>query len=903
MDAKIPAPDALLKKIKQDKRQDGKLKIFFGYAAGVGKTYAMLEAAHRAKESGTDVVAGYIEPHTRPDTLALLDGLERAEPLRIAYKGAAIEEFNLDAAIARRPSLVLVDGLAHTNAPGCRHLKRFQDVQELLRAGIDVYTTVNVQHIESLNDIVASITGATVRERIPDSVFDSADQVELVDIEPSELISRLMKGKIYTPSQAQRALEGFFTRENLVALREIALRRTADRINRVAEKEKPEAPKGNFYTEEHILICLSSSPSNAKVIRTAARMADAFHGTFTALFVETPHIPELSSQNRGRFHANLRLAEQLGAKISTVYGEDVAYQISEYAKASGVSKIVIGRSNNKRSLYPLLLTRNNLSERLAQLAPNIDIYIIPDDPPPYDGIRHWKPERLRLCAADCLKTAGILLVSTVIGSGFSYLGFSDANIITVYILGVLITSIATNGRIYSIVSSLLSVIIFNFLFIEPLFTLHATGAEYPITFLITFIAAFLTGSLTMRVKNQARQMARKAYRTEILLETSQVLQQAESREDIGARLARQLVKLLDMTVLLYLAQDGALSKPQCFPASREDGGKIPPAYTSPSELAAADWVYKNHKHAGATTDTLPGSKCLYMAVCNRNTVFAVVAIAIDGQALETFEKSLMITMLSESALAFEKQQLDETKNEISMRARQEALRANLLRAISHDLRTPLTSISGNAGVLMANSSVLDEDKKQRLYSDIYDDSLWLINLVENLLFVTRIENGSMQLRLQPELISDIIAEALRHINRRSDQYHIKVELEDDLLLARMDSKLIMQVIINIVNNAVQYTPAGSTIVISASHSHRTVCVEIADNGMGLPDEAKERLFEMFYTSDNTRGDGRRGMGLGLSLCRSIIQSHGGTITVRDNVPHGTIFRFTLQEEVLEHEQA
>lgn len=381
-----PDPDALLRQLSRQKAEPGRgrLKIFFGYAAGVGKTYAMLEAAQAAKRAGVDVVAGYIEPHARPETSAMAEGIEALPTLTVTHKGLTLHEFDLDAALRRRPQLLLVDELAHTNAEGCRHRKRYQDVEELLRAGISVFTTINVQHLESLNDIVASITGVVVRERIPDSVFDSADQVELVDIEPDDLLTRMSEGKIYREGQAERAKSHFFTLENLVALREIALRRTADRVTRVAEKVQDPARAGDYYTGEHILICLSSAPSNAKVIRTASRMAEALHAAFTALFVETPDTTELNDANRARLRENLKLAEQLGARIATVYGQDVAFQISEYAKVSGVSKIVIGRSNNKRGW---LYTKPTLVERLTALAPNLDIYIIPDNRPPYQKRR------------------------------------------------------------------------------------------------------------------------------------------------------------------------------------------------------------------------------------------------------------------------------------------------------------------------------------------------------------------------------------------------------------------------------------------------------------------------------------------------------------------------------------
>lgn len=757
---------------------------------------------------------------------------------------------------------------------------------------------MNVQHIESLNDIVASITGVIVRERVPDSVFDSADQVKLVDIEPDDLIERLSEGKIYASDQAHRALGHFFTRENLVALREIALRRTADRVNRIAERGKPLG--ADYYTEEHILICLSSSPSNAKVIRTAARMAGAFHGSFTALFVETPGTAELDGENRGRLRENLRLAEQLGAHIATVYGEDIPAQIAEYAKVSGVSKIVIGRSNNRKGLFS---RRQNLVERLTVLAPNIDIHIIPDNAPPYAAARRWRKVSSGLSAADTLKTAGILAAASLVSMLFYRWNFREANIITVYILGVLFVAMCTRSKLYGAAASLLSVLAFNYFFTAPYLTFRFNDPGYYITFGVMFVASFLTSTLTMRVRSQARQAAMKAYRTEVLLETSQKLLRAETQKEAFGQMSGQLLRLLNKTVLIYPLTPSGPGEPEVHPAPGTEGEDTA-RYTTADERTVAHWVYRNNKHAGATTDTLPGSKCLYLAVRNHDTVFAVVGIAMDdGVPLDVFDRNILIAMLGEFALALEKMQEAEQKKRISMQVEQEQLRANLLRAISHDLRTPLTSISGNAGILMGSAEKLDEEKKHQLYTDIYDDSMWLINLVENLLSVTRIENGTMNIRMEPELLDEVIGEALRHLSRRSSEHVITTEQEDDLLMARMDSRLIIQVIINIVDNAVKYTPPGSHITISARREGELVRVEIADDGGGISDEAKEKLFQMFYTAQHKRGgDGRRGLGLGLSLCKSIVTAHGGTISVRDNIPHGAIFSLTLQaEEVNCHE--
>ena len=885
-----PNPDDVLKAISKEHKKNGKLKIFFGYAAGVGKTFAMLEAAHKSKESGIDVVAGYIEPHTRVETLNLLNGLEMLPNLKVDYKGISLNEFNIDGALERKPDLILVDELAHSNAVGCRHVKRYQDIKELLDNGIDVYTTVNVQHIESLNDIVASITGIIVKERIPDSVFDNADQIELVDIEPEDLIQRLNEGKIYRTDQAKRALLNFFTKEKLVALREIALRRTADAVNKKIDIER-ERTKNSYYTEEHLLICLSSSPSNAKVIRTAARMADAFHGLFTALFVETTDTKEFQDENRVRLERNLKLAEQLGARIATVYGDDIAWQISEYAKLSGVSKIVLGRSTTKKGLFK---TKKTLVDKLTEIAPNIDIYIIPDNSKQKQTKIKSKANLYKFNMVDIAKTFGILFLSTILALIFFEFGYSEANIITIYIFGVLLTSITTSGKRCGILMSILAVLTFNFLFTDPRFTFQAYDKSYPVTFAVMFISSIVTSKLATKVKLEAQQSTRKAYRTEVLLETSQKLQIAKSKEDIFNKTAYQTKKLLDKTIILYKSEKGVLAEPLVF---KHENDKDVLEYISEEEKAVAQWTLKIKKHAGATTNTLPGAKCLYLSIRNHEKAFGVIGIPLEkDEFLEAFEKNLLIAVLGESALALEKEEINQSKNKIYIKAEQEKLRSNLLRSISHDLRTPLTSISGNAGILINNSEILSEEKKKSLYVDIYDDSMWLINLVENLLSITRIENGTMKINTEPELVEEVIEEAICHINRKVSEHKINTVIEDDLLMAKMDSGLIIQVIINIINNAIKYTPKDSIITITSKRKNNMAVIEISDNGKGINEESKEKLFDMFFTDNNKFGDGRRGLGLGLALCKSIIDAHEGCIYVRDNKPNGAIFGFTLHIE-------
>ncbi|MEG2205849.1 MAG: sensor histidine kinase KdpD [Oscillospiraceae bacterium] len=896
MEEKRQNPDELLKQIKTDDnvQSRGHLKIFFGYAAGVGKTYAMLKAARAAQKHGIDVVVGYVEPHTRPATIALLDTLEQLPNFTVHHKGIVLNEFDLDGAISRKPKLVLVDELAHTNSAECRHAKRYQDIAELLTAGIDVYTTVNVQHIESLNDVVAAITGITVHERIPDAVFDNADQVELVDIEPDELIERLNAGKIYKAPQAQKALQNFFDVKNLVALREIALRRCADRINKMSEKVRGSA--GNdYYTDEHILVCLSSSPTNQKIIRTAARMANAFKGRFTALFVETSDFTVMSEENKNRLRSNIHLAEQLGATIETVCGDDIPLQISEFAKVAGVSKIVLGRNNARRKYF---FGTSSLTEKLSATAPNLDIYIIPDKATPA-----YKPakakKKLEFVLSDTIKSVLMLALATALGFAFSSLGFSEANIITVYILSVLITAIITTKRGYSLVSSLISVLVFNFFFTVPKFSFNAYDAGYPATFLIMFASAFITSSLAVKIKQHARQSAETAYRTKILLETNQLLQKGRLKSEIVSTTANQLIKLLSRSITFYLVENGELAQPLVFNKDEEKQGED---YVNINERAVAAWVYKNNKHAGATTNTLGSAKCLYLAVRASDTVYGVVGIVIEHTPLDAFEKSIMLSILGECSLALENEKAIKEREQAAILAKNEQLRANLLRSISHDLRTPLTSISGNAGILLSSGKAIDETRKKELYTDIYDDSLWLINLVENLLSVTRLEDGSMNLHMAAELMSEVIDEALQHINRNSIEHKITVQSKDDLIMAKMDARLIVQVIINIVDNAIKYTQIGSEITISVAKQGDKVLTQISDNGSGLSEQSKEHIFEMFYTANTKVADSRRGMGLGLALCKSIITAHGGEIKASDNKPQGTIFSFTLPyEEVNLHE--
>ena len=859
-------------------RKQGKLTIFASYFSGAGKSYAMLESAREAKQAGLDVAIGIPSDTQWPKTTALAETFEVLPCKKVARDGHIADEIDLDACLQRHPQLIVIENLSHWNADACRHMKRYQDIEELRKAGIDVYTTLDIYHIESIQDTVFSILGTSVPERIPDRVFDQADQVEFIDLEPQRLRQRLMDG------QKEELLEGC-SLSQLSALREVGLRRCADR----AALYTQEKMQTEYRTHEHILVCLSSAPSNEKIIRTAARMAGAFRCGFTALFVETKAFQWMNARDKQRLQGNMRLAQQLGASIETVYGDDVAYQIAEFSRLSGVTKIVLGRSGIP---HRLLLRKPSLTERLIELTPELDIHIIPDN-----GVNRLLDTKHRevmhipsISVLDLLKSAGILILVTLIGLLFYNFGFTEANIITLYILGVMLISVYTRSSVCSLVASIASVLTFNFLFTVPRFTLQAYDSEYPITFLVMFLASLLTGSLASKLKSHAKRSAQVAWRTKLLFETSQNLQRAHTQEEIISVTAKQLLKIFQRDIVVYSIDESGLLEPEIFLV---DGAASSQRYTTPKEREVAQWVLSNNKRAGAGTETLPDARCTYLSIRTGERVYGVVGIATSDKPLDSFESSILLSVLGECALALENQKNVEEKEAAAVLAKNEQLRANLLRSISHDLRTPLTSISGNASNLLSNGPLFDAKTKEQMYADIYDDAMWLINLVENLLSVSRLEQGRMNLHLTTELIDEVVAEALRHINRKRAEYHFHVQSSDDYLLAQMDAKLIVQVLINILDNAMKYTPPGSDIEIGWKQEGKFIYISVADNGPGIPDQAKPHIFDMFYSASNQIADSRRSMGLGLALCKSIVNAHGGEIVVSDHKPHGSIFTFSV----------
>ena len=648
--------------------------------------------------------------------------------------------------------------------------------------------------------------------------------------------------------------------------------------------------KGSEMPKEHILVCLSSSPSNERIVRMAGKMAQAFSGSLTALYVQTPGDADMNAEDTVRLQVNMRLAQQLGAEIVTTHGEDVATQIAEYVRLSDVTKIVIGRSGVQRRHF---WSESTLTEQLITLAPEVDIYIIPDVEA-YKNCRRNQPLTIRPAfptARELLLTIGILAVTTVIGWIFLRLSFANDNIIMVYLLGVLLTSTFTSGYTCGVLSAFLSVLLFNYFLTEPRLSLAAYGSKYPITFAVMFAAALLTSTLAAKLKAHAQLSARDAYRTKLLFDMNRQLQKAETPEEVYRMTATQIQKLMQRDVLIYPAQGNALLDGNIYPADGSSPYSIP---DTDREQNVVQWVWQNRKRAGATTQNFPKAKRLYLAIRTGQQIYGVVGIPMEKQTQpDAFTSSVLFSILGECSLALDNLRNAREKEEAAVLAKNEQLRANLLRSISHDLRTPLTSISGNADTLLHSYDVLDEETRKQIFTDIYDDAQWLTGLVENLLSITKIVDGSVKLHLSDQVVDDIISEALRHIDRRAAEHHIAVDCGDVLLLARMDAGLIMQVLINLVNNAVKYTPVGSNIRITAIPRENMAEICVSDNGPGIPNELKERVFEMFFTGGNPIGDSRRSLGLGLTLCQTIVHAHHGEMTLKDNSPHGCIFSFTI----------
>ncbi len=907
MSSKRPNPDALLARVQADeaKQARGKLKIFFGAAPGVGKTYAMLEAARKAGKEGADVVIGYIEPHCRPDTQALVLGLDILPRLEIEYRGAKLFEFNLDAALELHPQLLIVDELAHTNAPGVTHAKRWQDVMQLLDAGIDVYTTLNVQHLESLNDVIAQITGVVVRETMPDSILEQADEVELVDLPPDDLLERLREGKVYIAREAERAMAHFFTKGNLIALRELALRRTAERVGEQMDVYRDEqAVQGTWPARERILVSVGPSPFADRLVRAARRMAAGLKSPWIAVHVETPRDADLSAADRERLTQTLRLVEQLGGETATLSGQSVADELIQYARSRNVTKIVVGKPKQPRWKE---LFRGSLVYELTRKCGDIDVYVISGDPQPTAAPAaqaHQQPiERLGYLWA-------ILMVLGCTGLSFSMSSRLDpTNLVMIYMLGVVAVSLRL-GRGPSILATILSVAVFDFCFVPPQWTLAVRDTEYFFTFLVMLVTGLVISTLTARVQFQAQAARRRERRTAALYAMSRELAATQSAEQIARIAARHVMAASDVRAMVLLPdQNRNLGEKgdRLHLPERPEGcfaQMVPvPLFSAGDSLslnvhdeAVAKWVFEHGEIAGRGTATLPGSEGVYLPLPTSHGAVGVLGVIPSSSTsnLDIEQLHLLEAFAGLIAIALERANLETEADQIRLDIETERLRSSLLSAVSHDLRTPLSVVTGASSTLLEGDQSLTPEVRRELAASILEESERLNRLVANLLDMTRLQAGALEVRKQWQPIEEVVGAALARTSRQLKDRPVTTDVAADLPFAPLDDLLIQQVLVNLLENAARYTPPGTPIEISARHEDGTIVIEVADRGPGLPPNDPNRLFEKFYRVGDSKT--RTGTGLGLAICRGIVQLHGGKIVAANRPGGGAVFRFTLPLE-------
>ena len=878
-----PDPDALLARTRADAQRAarGTLKVFFGASAGVGKTYAMLEAAQALRAEHVDVVVGVVETHGRAETAEQLAGLE-VLPLRsVAIKERTLSEFDLDAALARRPAVLLVDELAHSNAPGSRHPKRWQDIEELLAAGVSVITTVNVQHLESLNDVVGGITGIRVSETVPDHVFDDADEVELVDLPTDDLLQRLADGKVYLPAQAQQAVQNFFRKGNLLALRELALRRTADRIDDDVRSYRREhmgiESKRLWQTSDALLVCIGPGAGADKLVRAASRRANRSTAPWHAVYVETPPLQRLSDAQRSAVLKTLKLAESLGATTATLSGDDAALAATSYAREHSLGTVVCGRS--RTTGVQRLLGRAGFSERVARLAPEVELMLLaPDTGRPNASrtdVAPAPPRRWLGHACALAACAAVSLLATPLRAWFDL-----ANIVMLFLLAVVLVAVRF-GRGPALTAALLNVLAFDFFFVSPRFSFAVSDAQYLLTFVVMTAVGLVVGQLTASLRYQARVASDREDRSRRLYEIARELGKALTAEQvaaIGDRAveaafgAKACVLLLDAHDRLTLASEGVGHAPTL-------------------NHVLAQWAFDHASAAGAGTDTLPASAQLYVPLVApmRTRGVLVIEPATARQMLSPEQRQLLDTYATLIAMAVERVHFVSVAQETLVAMESESLRNSLLAALSHDLRTPLTALAGTAETL-AQSLAREDSAHAADAHTITEQAHRTTQLVNNLLDMARLQAGNVTLRFDWQSLEELAGSALRSVASALEQHPVRVELPEDLPLLYADGVLIERVLANLFENAAKYTPAGTPITLSARVEDAWFVVEVSDTGPGLPGDA-EALFDKFKRGD--KESSTPGVGLGLAICRAIVQAHGGTISAHAASPHGAVLRWTL----------
>jgi two-component system sensor histidine kinase KdpD len=878
-----PDPDALLDELKQEElaAQRGRLKIFFGACAGVGKTYAMLSAARTRQQEGCQVLVGVVETHGRKETEAQLQGLEVLPPAQIEYKGRSLAEFDLDRALARHPQLILMDEFAHSNVPGSRHSKRWQDVEELLAAGIDVYTTLNVQHLESLNDVVGQITGIVVRETLPDHVFDQAEEVALVDLPPDELLARLAAGKVYLAHQAERAVKNFFRKGNLLALRELALRRTADRVDaQMRAYRADQSIKPVWHARERLLICVGHGPGTEKLVRSGKRLAASLDADWIAVFVETPALQGLSETKRARIMKGLKLAQELGAETTVLGGSDLASTLLAYARSRNVSKLVVGKSSAGKLCR---LLKRPLLEQLMQQAQDVDVYVVShaadDDststrPDGFNRLLFGEAGRQKqvhgylAALLACLLTTGLVSLLTPF--------FALSNVVMLYLLAVVLVAVRF-GRGPGVLASLLAVAAFDFFFVPPRLSLSVSDTQYLLTFAVRFAVALIISQLTARLRFEATLATYRERRTRALYELGRELAGALTASQIIDIAVSRLQPLFNASIVLFTPDSKDELRAENDSSVQADPG-------------VAQWVYDKQQPAGLGTLTLPASTMLYLplkAPMRNRGVLAVLPEQLD-QVFLPEQQRLLETCAAQIALALERVHYVEVAQDAIVAMESERLRNSVLAVISHDLRTPLTTLVGLSSILAAGQ--VDAAKQLDIARSIQEESLRMNHLVTNLLDMAKLQSG-VQLNREWQLLDDVVGSAVRACQHSLQAHQLQVALADDLPVLEYDAVLIERVLVNLLENAAKYTPAGSHITLSANSEGATIRVCIQDDGPGLPGGQEHKLFDKF-----TRGSSETttpGVGLGLAICRSIVEAHGGSIAASNRQPQGAQFCFTL----------
>ena len=878
---KRPDPEALLREAATETR--GHLKVFLGAAPGVGKTYEMLLSAAAQRRSGVDVVIGLIETHGRIETEALVHGFEIVPLRHIDYNGRHLQEMDLDAILARKPSLVLVDELAHSNAPGSRHPKRYQDVEDLLAAGIDVYTAVNIQHLESLNDVVQQITRIRVRETVPDAFLDRADEIEVIDLTPADLIQRLKEGKVYFPGTAERALAHYFSPGNLTALRELALRRTAQRVDQqLLTHMQAHAISGPWSAGDRILVVVNEHPKAAALVRYGRRMAERLRAPWTALYVETPRSLRLGDRARDRIAEALRMAERLGGEAVTVPGHELAGEILDYAAKNNFSHIVIGRSERSR-LHELLF--GSITYEIVKRAGNVAVHVVTGDDGGALAAKNidTRPASAPFDVRPYLTST--VLVGIALACGEVLARFLNVqNVALVFLTAVLVSAVAF-GLGPALFASLLSVLAFNLFFLPPYYSITISDPENVVALFFFLTVALIASNLTSNVRTQAMMARNRARTTEDLYLFSRKLAGIASLDDLLWVISSQVASMLKVRVVLFLPEQGSLELKAAWP---------PEDVAEEADLAAAKWSWESNKPAGRGADTLPGAKRLFLPMRTGRSPVAVIGIDSDkqGPLLTPDEQRLLDALSDQAALAIERINLSDDFDKAKRAAERDQLLAALLTSISHDLRTPLASILGAADSLGSLPDLKPRDRTE-LLATIQEEAERLNRFIANLLDMTRLESGAVEPNLSPVDVGEVVGAALRRAERILAGHHVETVVAPDLPLLRLDPVLFEQVLFNLMDNAAKYAPAGTTIQLRGWREGAAVHLQVLDEGQGIPKPDLERVFDKFYRVRKSDSQ-RAGTGLGLAICRGFVEAMGGVIEAGNRTGrHGAVFTIKL----------